>query len=129
MSKGPGGKQAFLRDGWYINSEGIRVLQKMYEENSDGSQRQKGIQKVLKERGLWPTSGLNLSCLSPRCFDCQAAAKCKLCEKGSKCDICKAPKEHSVTPCTAQRRCDTCVLRQLQCTCKAKTYCEKCEGH
>lgn len=37
MSKGPGGKQAFLRNDWYFQ-DGLQIIQKMYTENSDGTQ-------------------------------------------------------------------------------------------
>ena len=51
MSKEFGGKQVFLRDGWYFQ-DGLQVTQKMYTENPDGTQYQKGIQKVLEKRNL-----------------------------------------------------------------------------
>ena len=127
MSKGPGGKQAFLRDGWYFQ-DGLQVTPKMYTEKSDGTQYQKGIQKVLAERNFWPTKGLKLTCPSPKCLDCQTAAECKLCIKGIRCESCKSPKEHSgIAECTSQRKCDACVLRQIQCQCISKKYCARCE--
>lgn len=127
MSKGSGGKQVFLRDGWYLQ-DGLRVSQKMYTENTDGTRCQKGIQRVLEERNLWSTKGLKLTCPSPKCFDCQLAAECKLCVNETRCEGCRNPKEHSgIAECTSQRKCDACVLRQIQCQCIPKKYCLRCE--
>lgn len=57
--------------------------------NENNQSTQKDIQKILKERGLWPTKRLNLSCLKPKCFNCQVAAEYKICIKEHKCDIYK----------------------------------------
>ena len=59
MSKGPGGQQAFLRDGWYMK-DGQHIEQKMWFFDSNGVKTQKGIQMVLGERGLWPEAGFQL---------------------------------------------------------------------
>jgi hypothetical protein len=126
MAKGPGGKQAFLRDGWYERG-GIVYAQKMFEELENGVRRQKGIQKVLAERGLWPVGGLKLECPRPCCFKCESRAACKKCVKGTRCDICKVPKVHTGTiECTASRKCDGCAERQAQCTCVPKVTCSTC---
>lgn len=55
----------------------------MYTENPDGTWCQKNIQKVLKERNLWPIKELKLACPSPKYLDCQTAAECKHCVKGT----------------------------------------------
>ena len=88
---------------------------------------QKKIQQVLKKRGLWPTSGLNLECAKPQCFNCEAHASCKLCVKGTRCDLCKASKVHIGTiECTNNWKCNGCVQCEVQCTCIAKKHCVKC---
>jgi hypothetical protein len=125
MAKGPGGKQAFLRDGWF-EKDGVCYQQKMFEEQ-DGVRRQKGIQRVLLERGLWPESGLNLECPRPLCSRCEARASCKMCVKGTRCDTCRLPKIHTgMVECTTNRKCDGCVQRQARCTCIPKKYCLAC---
>lgn len=70
MNLYPGGKQSRLRDGWFINEQGEQITQPMIfpedlpPDNSNYIFRgqQKGIQQVLRERNLWPTSGLKLKC-------------------------------------------------------------------
>lgn len=84
---------------------------------------QKGVQKVLEERGVWPVGGLNLSCPKPKCFNCQVTAECKICEKKYKCDTCKLPHQCSFTTCLKTRRCDACVCREEICQCVSKKYC------
>ena len=88
---------------------------------------QKGIQQVLVEQGLWPTSGLNLECAKPQCFNCEARANCKLCIKDTRCNSCKAPKIYTGTvECTTTRKCDGCMQREMQCKCISKKHCAKC---
>ena len=63
MNLGPAKKQAKLRDGWYINKEGEKCIQKMvFGDDADIELRgkPKGIQTVLTERGLWPTKKIKL---------------------------------------------------------------------
>jgi len=65
MNLGPAKKQAKLRDGWYINKEGEKCIQKMvFGDDADIELRgkPKGIQTVLTERGLWPTKKIKLVC-------------------------------------------------------------------
>ena len=51
MVKKDGGKnQKPMRDGWFINSEGIRVIQCM--QKNDANKTTKGMETVLKERGI-----------------------------------------------------------------------------
>jgi hypothetical protein len=54
MNMKPGGKQAKLRDGWYMQN-GVRVTQKMCfpSNHTEFSGEAKGIRQVLVERGLW----------------------------------------------------------------------------
>lgn len=126
MGKGPGGKQAFLRDGWFEEG-GIRQRQPMWFSKPNGSRCQKGVQQVLSERGLWPSSGLNLECPKPQCYNCELRTNCKLCVKGTRCNSCKSPKVHTGTvECTKSRKCDGCVTREAQCTCVSKKHCVKC---
>jgi hypothetical protein len=126
MNKGNGGKQPWLRNGYFFDSEGIRIDQPMSFQDIDGTKIQKGIQRVLEERSLWPDEGLNLECLKPRCFTCQMIADCRVCTKGKKCDSCKKSKEHSSTKCSKARLCDACVERAAQCQCILKKVCENC---
>lgn len=125
MNKGFGGKQAFLKDGWYFQ-DGLQVTQKMSTKNLDGTRCQKGIQKVLEEKNLWPIKGLKLACPSSKCLDCQTAAEYKYCVKRTRCEGYKNLKEHSrIAECTSQQKCDTCVLCQIQCQCISKKYCSR----
>lgn len=129
MNKGIGGKQPFLRDGWF-DKEGQRQLQSMTFLGPDSLPEiivpvQKGVQMVLEERGLWPTKGLNLVCPTPECTNCQAMAKCKACIKGSRCSSCLEKKVHS-DKCTVKRACDECRRRKERCECVAKQYCPRC---
>lgn len=94
MNKGIGGKQPWLRNGWF-KKDGVRITQPMSFPKADGTLVQKGIQRILEERNLWPEKGLNMECLKPKCFNCEVAANCKMCEKGHRCDSCKTPYEHS----------------------------------
>lgn len=125
MNKGPGGKQSQLRDGWF-DYAGARVVQPMSFQQENGQWIPKGIRRVLEERNLWPSGGLNLECPKPRCQGCQAAPECEICIKGHRCDLCKAPRQHSSTNCSKNRRCDACVQREEQCQCVAKKYCDSC---
>jgi hypothetical protein len=63
MNLNPGGKQAWLRDG-FIHEKGIpqpmTFPMDYYKRELAG--KQKGIKRVLKERGLWPEQGLLLDC-------------------------------------------------------------------
>lgn len=99
MNKGPSRKQPILRNGWY-NHEGIRITYPMTFLNEKGKVTQKEVQKVLEKRGVWPISGLNLSCPKPKCFNCQVAAEYKICVKGHKCDTYKLPRQCSFTSCS-----------------------------
>lgn len=74
----------------------------MYNENPDRTWCQKGIQKVLEERNLWPIKGLKLACPSLKCLDCQIAAEYKHCVKQTQFEGCKNLKEHSgIAECTS----------------------------
>lgn len=125
MNKSSGGKQAWLRNGWY-EKDNAQIEQPMSYQTVTGQWIQKGVQRVLEERGLWPRGGLNLECSKPKCFNCEVATNCKICVKGHKCDLCKAPKECSSTNCSKSRKCDACVHRETLCQCVSKTYCAMC---
>lgn len=125
MNKSTGGRQAQLREGWFDRS-GSRIAQPMNFQEPNGQRTQKGIQRVLEERDLWPTGGLNLECSKPKCFNCQVAADCKVCTKGHKCDLCKAPRIHSASDCSKNRKCDACADREKNCCCVSKKYCSTC---
>ncbi|KAH8825538.1 hypothetical protein DL96DRAFT_1734433 [Flagelloscypha sp. PMI_526] len=64
MNLRPGGKQAIMRDGWFINANGCRVPQSMV--MSDNVP--KGMKMVLEERGLW-RKGLLMKCDTGECCD------------------------------------------------------------
>lgn len=97
-------------------------MQPMSFQNSRGQWIQKGVQKVLEERNLWPIGGLNLECPKPKCFNCE------LCIRGHKCDSCKTPKNHSA-PCSKSRKCDSYGYQEQEviCQCVSKKYCVTCE--
>ena len=125
MNKGIGGKQPQLRNGWY-NLNGVRTVQPMSFQDEDGKWVQKGVQRILKERQLWPIRGLNLECPKPKCFNCQVAADCKTCIKGHKCNLCKASRNHIVLNCSKNRQCNACAYREEHCQCVSKKYCATC---
>lgn len=61
MNKEWGGKQGFLRDGYYLEVNGNKVVQSMSFGHDDTISKErwgepKGLQVVLQERGLWPVS-------------------------------------------------------------------------
>lgn len=62
INKGAGGQQPQLRNGWFY-CHGIQVDQPTDFKGDNGQLTQKGIQKVLEERNLWPLKGLKLECL------------------------------------------------------------------
>ena len=67
MNLNSGGVQPKMRDGWYINEYGQRYVQSMiFLDNHKLKGQPKGIKQVLKERNLWPTKGIRLTC--EQCF-------------------------------------------------------------
>lgn len=52
MNKSSGGKQIWLRNGWYKNEEGEKIVQPMSFQNSQGQWIQKKVQRVLEKRNL-----------------------------------------------------------------------------
>lgn len=59
LNKSDGGKNVpLLRDGWYHDIHGDKIIQRM--QTADG--KQKGVERILLERGLWPKERLNLDC-------------------------------------------------------------------
>jgi hypothetical protein len=61
-----GGNVPIMRNGWFIDRNGNRVVQEMfYLDDSDPDNIvavPKGIKMILKERNLWPRGRFNLSC-------------------------------------------------------------------
>jgi hypothetical protein len=55
LSEG-GAQNADMKDGWYIDSRGNRRSQKMHFMRN-GVKVAKGMENVLRERGLWPRDG------------------------------------------------------------------------
>lgn len=66
LNLGDGGKNCHaIRDGWYINTNGIKIIQKMQLENG----MQKGIKTILSERNLFTNAQGNA--LKLQCKDCR----------------------------------------------------------
>jgi hypothetical protein len=144
MNLNPGGVQSFLRNG-YINGDPTQI-QVMWEykygtttpptrdsaiqvdNNSNPIRVQKGIQKILSERGLWPPEGMRLECPKKLCADCISAKCCKICLKGTKCGPCREKKVCS-GPCNKRRKCDECERRRNCNICIAKRKCARCESY
>ena len=126
MNKGEGGQQPLLRNGWYMDRDTVVVQEMSYprEDPTTGTiiQVPKGIQRVLEERKLWPSGGMQLQCSKKRCGRCQDMLKCKACIKGMKCESCREPKVHS-GDCTPKRACDNCHRRKDRCRCVVKQTC------
>jgi hypothetical protein len=133
MNKGEGGQQPLLRDGWYLNDQGLVVPQRMIYIKEDPAtglvyKVPKGIQRVLEERKLWPSAGLLLECPKPRCDDCASAlANCKDCIKCTRCESCKQEKVHSSQNCNKKEPCDNCRQRKERCQCVRKQTCISCK--
>ncbi|KAJ4496252.1 hypothetical protein C8J55DRAFT_414344 [Lentinula edodes] len=64
MNVGSGGKQARLRNGWYLNSGGTRVSQSMVfpESHPEYPNQPKGIKQILSERGIPGVESLRGKC-------------------------------------------------------------------
>ncbi|KAF9497594.1 hypothetical protein BDN71DRAFT_1541197 [Pleurotus eryngii] len=67
MNMRPGGKQARLKDGWFMR-DGVKVAQKMIfpADHPNFPDQPKGMKQVLLERGLWQ-DGLHMQC-KPKCL-------------------------------------------------------------
>ena len=62
MNMRPGGKQASLRDGWYMkDGEKISQLMSFHADHPEFPGQLKGMKQVLLERGLWK-NGLVMQC-------------------------------------------------------------------
>lgn len=63
MNLRPGGKQASMRDGWYLRSDKTRVSQAMVfpPDHPEYPDTPKGMRQVLEKHGLWRT-GLLMQC-------------------------------------------------------------------
>ena len=97
--------------------------------NQDGMEDtgQKGIKRVLEERGLWPDSGdsLLLECPKKLCASCMAVRNCKECTSGSRCIECRKEKICS-SYCAQRRKCDECEPRRTCTECTKNVYCLRC---
>jgi len=67
MNLNPGGKQARLRDGWFI-CDGQKITQPMVfpVDHPSYPDTPKGMKVVLQERGLWRDK-MRLECAKPKC--------------------------------------------------------------
>ena len=81
MNKGDGGRQPLLRNGWYKIGNTTFVQEMFYSEVNTATgavtKIPKGIERILRERNLWPDKGLLLECPKPRCEPCQTLQRCK----------------------------------------------------
>lgn len=130
MSKDTSGVQPFLCNGWYEKKRvGYQQSMSFIESDEAGQTTlvPKRVQHVLQKRGIWPETGLKLECPKPKCKACIDMAKCKSCTKAQRCDSCREKKFHSSFQCTAQRRCNACVLQRNNCTCTVKLFGERCK--
>jgi hypothetical protein len=68
MNLNPGGAQARLHNGWFINAEGERIMQAMIfpTEHLSNPDQPKGMKQILMERGLC-RAGLKKECKKPGC--------------------------------------------------------------
>lgn len=111
MSLGPGGKQNWLRDGYFGESgqHGQSMWEFYINEEGVEDTRQKGIRRVLEERNLWPEEGdrLLLECAKKLCVSCMAVRSCKECILGTRCIECRKDRVCS-SYCTRRRKCDEC---------------------
>ncbi len=91
MNQSVVGKQTELRNGWF-KREDIQINQFMNYNEVNDQYISKEIQRVLEERNLYLSKGLNLKCSKSKCFNCQDTTECKICIKRHKCELCKIPK-------------------------------------
>ncbi|KZT30320.1 hypothetical protein NEOLEDRAFT_1054947 [Neolentinus lepideus HHB14362 ss-1] len=77
MNLRPGGKQALMRDGWFMH-DGCKVTQLMVfaSDHAEFPGMAKGMKQVLIEWGLW-ADGLLMKCCDS--CDCDALACCATC--------------------------------------------------
>jgi hypothetical protein len=76
MNFNPGGAQSRLRDGWFINPEGERIVQPMIfpEQHPKYPGQPKRMKQVLIEQGLFQAN-LKMECKKPKC-DAEATNCC-----------------------------------------------------
>ena len=95
-------------------------------EGLEGGMRvQKGLQRVLEERGLWPEAGLRLECPKNLCAKCVPVKNCRICKSGQKCAECRKKKVCS-GPCSRRRKCDECERRRTCQNCTSRKRCTRC---
>jgi hypothetical protein len=79
MNMKPGGKQAKMRDGWYVEN-GVQVAQIMCfpSDHTELPGEPKGMQQVLVERGLWDKLVMKCGSRSKKQDDgSESVAKCQ----------------------------------------------------
>lgn len=76
MNLRPGGKQAYMRDGWFVQGD-KRVVQQMTfpSDHPEYPGLPKGLKQVLEERGLW-RSGLLMRCRDKCVSDSESRTCC-----------------------------------------------------
>ncbi len=63
MNLSPGGAQPKMRDGWYINEKGEKLIHSMvFLDNHKLKEKPKGIKQVLTKRNLWSEKSIRLMC-------------------------------------------------------------------
>lgn len=82
MNKESGSQQPFFQPRWFIHGPNQEVIsQEMSTVIIDPltnklTLRQKDIQAILLERGLWSQGGVQLECEKPKCFNSQILLTC-----------------------------------------------------
>jgi hypothetical protein len=68
-----------MRNGWWIDKEGNRHEQAFYfpDTHPEHPGWFKGMELIVRERGLWPTSGLNAQCEGFKCADGATSCCCR----------------------------------------------------
>ncbi len=103
MNKEIGRKQTLLLNKWYYE-DGVRKIQQMNFQDTDGIWIQKKVKRVLENQNLWSANELNLSYLKPHCFNNRIAADYQSCVKSHMCDFCKVLKQHIFLICSKTQR-------------------------
>ena len=114
-------------NGWFKRGK-VWIEQSINYNKINSQYIPKGIQKVLKERNLWSSGGLNLEHLKSKYFNSQVVVECKICIKGHKYELYIISRQYSrMVTYTKNWRHDTCAHKKENCQCMGKKYCITCE--